>query len=40
MIIIGGENVYGPEVEGVLIEHPAVADPAVIGVPDDHWANP
>ncbi|MEB4210898.1 long-chain-fatty-acid--CoA ligase [Mycobacterium sp. 94-17] len=37
MIITGGENVYGPEVESVLIEHPAVEDAAVIGVPDDFW---
>jgi acyl-CoA synthetase (AMP-forming)/AMP-acid ligase II len=37
MIITGGENVYGPEVESVLTEHPAVADAAVIGVPDDFW---
>lgn len=37
MIITGGENVYGPEVESVLIEHPAVQDAAVIGVPDDFW---
>jgi acyl-CoA synthetase (AMP-forming)/AMP-acid ligase II len=37
MIITGGENVYGPEVERVLIEHPAVVDAAIIGVPDDHW---
>jgi acyl-CoA synthetase (AMP-forming)/AMP-acid ligase II len=37
MIITGGENVYGPEVESVLIEHPAVADAAIIGVPDDYW---
>ncbi|BBZ68918.1 hypothetical protein MPRS_00110 [Mycobacterium paraseoulense] len=37
MIITGGENVYGPEVESVLIEHPGVADAAVIGVPDDFW---
>jgi acyl-CoA synthetase (AMP-forming)/AMP-acid ligase II len=37
MIITGGENVYGPEVESVLLEHPAVADVAVIGVPDDYW---
>jgi acyl-CoA synthetase (AMP-forming)/AMP-acid ligase II len=37
MIITGGENVYGPEVESVLIEHPAVTDAAIIGVPDDFW---
>ncbi|WP_206072319.1 AMP-binding protein [Antrihabitans stalactiti] len=37
MIITGGENVYGPEVERVLIDHPAIVDAAIIGVPDDHW---
>ncbi len=37
MIISGGENVYSPEVERVLAEHPAVAEVAVIGVPDDAW---
>jgi len=37
MIITGGENVYGPEVESALIEHPDIADAAVIGVPDDFW---
>lgn len=37
MIITGGENVYSPEVEHVLIEHPAVADVAVIGIPDARW---
>ncbi|MBJ8342116.1 long-chain-fatty-acid--CoA ligase [Antrihabitans sp. YC3-6] len=37
MIITGGENVYGPEVERVLLEHPAVLDAAVIGVPDEKW---
>lgn len=37
MIITGGENVYSPEVERVLAEHPAVAEVAVIGVPDDRW---
>ena len=35
MIISGGENVYSPEVERVLAEHPAVMEVAVIGVPDD-----
>ena len=37
MIITGGENVYSPEVERVLAEHPAVQELAVIGVPDDKW---
>ena len=37
MIITGGENVYSPEVERVLAEHPAVAEVAVIGVPHDRW---
>ncbi|MFI6173769.1 hypothetical protein ACIBCN_43850 [Nocardia sp. NPDC051052] len=32
MIIARGENVYGAEVERVLLEHPAVIDAAVIGV--------
>jgi acyl-CoA synthetase (AMP-forming)/AMP-acid ligase II len=37
MIISGGENVYSPEVERVLAEHPSVMEVAVIGVPDDRW---
>ncbi|MDX1416424.1 MAG: AMP-binding protein [Candidatus Promineifilaceae bacterium] len=37
LIITGGLNVYPPEVELVLAEHPAVADSAVIGCPDDEW---
>jgi fatty-acyl-CoA synthase len=37
MYISGGENVYPAEVESVLHEHPAVADVAVVGVPDARW---
>ncbi|GGT02165.1 long-chain fatty acid--CoA ligase [Nonomuraea spiralis] len=37
MYISGGENVYPAEVESLLYEHPAVAECAVIGVPDEKW---
>jgi acyl-CoA synthetase (AMP-forming)/AMP-acid ligase II len=37
MIISGGENVYCAEVERILIEHPAVLEAAVYGVPDPTW---
>lgn len=37
MIISGGENVYPAEVEAALRSHAAVADAAVIGVPDRRW---
>jgi long-chain acyl-CoA synthetase len=36
-IISGGVNIYPAEIEAVLHEHPAVADVAVFGVPDDEW---
>jgi acyl-CoA synthetase (AMP-forming)/AMP-acid ligase II len=37
MIVSGGENVYSTEVEQAVAAHPAVAQVAVIGVPDDTW---
>lgn len=37
MIVSGGENVYPAEVENAIFGHEAVADVAVIGVPDDTW---
>jgi acyl-CoA synthetase (AMP-forming)/AMP-acid ligase II len=37
MIISGGENVFSTEVENVIAKHPAVAQVAVIGLPDDQW---
>jgi long-chain acyl-CoA synthetase len=37
LVISGGVNVYPAEIEAALITHPAVADVAVIGVPNDEW---
>lgn len=37
MFISGGENVYPAEVERVLLSHVAVAEAAVIGIPDERW---
>ncbi|GAB2929330.1 AMP-binding protein [Nonomuraea fastidiosa] len=39
MIVSGGVNIYPAEIEAALLEHPAVADVAVIGVPDEEWGH-
>jgi len=37
MIVTGGENVFSAEVESAISKHPAVADVAVVGIPDEKW---
>ena len=37
VIVRGGENMSPGEIEDVLLEHPAVADAGVVGVPDEEW---
>jgi fatty-acyl-CoA synthase len=37
MIIRGGENLFPAEIENVLLEHPSVAECAVVGLPDERW---
>ncbi len=37
VIISGGENISSIEVEGVLLRHPAVAEAAIVGLPDEKW---
>ncbi|MFB6073142.1 MAG: AMP-binding protein [Halobacterium sp.] len=37
MFVSGGENVYPPEVEDALADHPGIDEVVVVGVPDDTW---
>ncbi|MGH6692274.1 MAG: AMP-binding enzyme, partial [Gammaproteobacteria bacterium] len=37
VIISGGVNIYPAEVDAVLLQHPAVADAATVGVPNTEW---
>jgi acyl-CoA synthetase (AMP-forming)/AMP-acid ligase II len=37
MVITGGFNVYSTEVEQAIMQHPAVQDCAVVGLPDEKW---
>ncbi len=37
MIISGGFNIYPPDIESVLLEHPAISDAAVVGIPSEAW---
>jgi acyl-CoA synthetase (AMP-forming)/AMP-acid ligase II len=39
LVVSGGENVYPRIVEDVLFQHPAIAEAAVIGVPDERWGD-
>jgi long-chain acyl-CoA synthetase len=37
MVISGGINIYPREIEDVLLQHPSIAEVAIVGVPDEKW---
>jgi len=37
MIIRGGENLFPVEIENAMLEHPSIAEVAVVGIPDEKW---
>lgn len=39
LIISGGVNIYPAEIEAALLEHPAVVDVGIIGLPDPNWGS-
>jgi acyl-CoA synthetase (AMP-forming)/AMP-acid ligase II len=37
LVISGGLNIYPREIEDILLQHPGIAEAAVIGIPDEEW---